>query len=171
MKPPRPCRRRWDCSRNAGRFSGSATAWRTPVSIFLMALSHPCGFAGKILTRYHSRLRSAWVVRLSEKFLPPSDARLPGDGSRRKKMPPMPSASTLLGTDELGRDVFARMLEGSSVSLTDRVRGGGHQRSPSEYFLAVLRDFMGAIKLGFPDGGHDHHAVRRHHAVLSRRFS
>ena len=55
------------------------------------------------------------VVRLAAKFLPPFSIF---DG----RVTPMEDAPAfgiyLLGTDELGRDVFARMLSGTFVSLT-----------------------------------------------------
>ena len=69
--------------------------------------------AGKLLTEW-------WVVfdpslvRLPDKLLPPLSAARAG----------LPAADLpafgvyLLGTDELGRDVFARMLQGSFVSLS-----------------------------------------------------
>jgi peptide/nickel transport system permease protein len=55
------------------------------------------------------------LIRLQEKLLPPLSK------PNLKILPPSdapPLGVYLLGTDELGRDVFARMLQGSWVSLT-----------------------------------------------------
>jgi peptide/nickel transport system permease protein len=55
------------------------------------------------------------LVRLQEKLLPPLSK------PNLQMLPPSdapPLGVYLLGTDELGRDVFARMLQGSWVSLT-----------------------------------------------------
>ena len=69
---------------------------------------------GKVLTRWIIVFDSQ-TVRLSEKFLPPLTAFT-------STITPEEDAPAfdmyLMGTDELGRDVFARMLEGTSVSLT-----------------------------------------------------
>ena len=69
---------------------------------------------GKVLTRWII-VFDPRTVRLSEKFLPPLTAFT-------STITPEEDAPAfdmyLMGTDELGRDVFARMLEGTSVSLT-----------------------------------------------------
>ena len=69
--------------------------------------------AGKLATEWAAPLDPA-TVRLTDKLRPPlsaaSDLVAPGD---------LPLFGTyVLGTDELGRDVFARMLQGASVSLS-----------------------------------------------------
>lgn len=69
--------------------------------------------AGKVFTEYLVVFDPA-TVRLSDRLLPPLSAvsdQLPVDKV------PIPGVY-LLGTDELGRDVFARMLQGSFVSLS-----------------------------------------------------
>ncbi len=69
--------------------------------------------AGKALTEWWVLFDPA-AVRLSDRLLPPlmqASAALPAD-----KQPVF--GLYLLGTDELGRDVFARMLQGSFVSLS-----------------------------------------------------
>lgn len=69
--------------------------------------------AGKTFTEYLVVFDPA-TVRLSERLLPPlsgASDQLPVD-----KAPVF--GVYLLGTDELGRDVFARMLQGSFVSLS-----------------------------------------------------
>ncbi len=69
--------------------------------------------AGKALTEWTIVFDPA-TVRLIDKFLPPlsfaSEHLAPEDWPR--------FGIYLLGTDELGRDVFARMLQGSFVSLS-----------------------------------------------------
>src|SRR5262245_16026068 len=68
---------------------------------------------GKLLTEWLV-LFDPTLVRLPEKLLPPlapAGMALPADQA------PF-FGRYLLGTDELGRDVFARMLQGSFVSLT-----------------------------------------------------
>ena len=68
---------------------------------------------GKAFTEWFVLFDPA-TVRLSERLLPPMSAAspfLPAD-----KLPVF--GLYLLGTDELGRDVFARMLQGSFVSLS-----------------------------------------------------
>ncbi|MDP7552390.1 MAG: ABC transporter permease [Nitrospinaceae bacterium] len=69
---------------------------------------------GKVLTRWII-VFDPRTVRLSEKFLPPltpfTSTITPEEDAPAFDM-------YLMGTDELGRDVFARMLEGTSVSLT-----------------------------------------------------
>jgi len=81
--------------------------------LVVLALLLVTALVGKLLTE--------WVVvfdpkqvRLPEKLLPPlagSGAELPADLSPA-------FGRYLLGTDDLGRDVFARMLQGSFVSLS-----------------------------------------------------
>jgi len=55
------------------------------------------------------------LVRLPEKLLPP--LAVPHTAGLAKELLP-PLGRYLLGTDDLGRDVFARMLQGSFVSLS-----------------------------------------------------
>ena len=81
--------------------------------IFLMVL-FIFAIIGKILTRWVV-LFDPKLVRLPEKFLPPltpfTSKIIPTEDAPMFNM-------YILGTDELGRDLFARMLEGTSVSLT-----------------------------------------------------
>ncbi len=80
---------------------------------FLIAL-----FAFALLAKFFTQVVVVFdphTVRLAEKFLPPFSPYNPA-------FTPLQDAPFgniyLLGTDELGRDVFARMLEGTFVSLT-----------------------------------------------------
>jgi len=84
------------------------------------------------------------VVRLTDKFLSPfsvpSPDSLPAD---------RPFAGIyLLGTDELGRDVFARMLQGSFVSLSVGFVAVSISLSIG-ILLGGLAGFYGHVKLGF----------------------
>ena len=71
--------------------------------------------AGLIVTSGTSPILDPAQVRLQEKLRPPlSKAKL--DTLRPDEVPAL--GIYLLGTDDLGRDVFARMLQGAWVSLT-----------------------------------------------------
>ena len=70
---------------------------------------------GMFLTTGASPVLDPSLVRLQEKLRPPlSQANL--ESLLSQEIPPL--GVYLLGTDELGRDVFARMLQGAWVSLT-----------------------------------------------------
>jgi len=81
--------------------------------VSVLAVLAVFALAGKAFTEWFVLFDPA-TVRLSERLLPPlsaSSAFLPADT--------LPAFGLyLLGTDELGRDVFARMLQGSFVSLS-----------------------------------------------------
>jgi peptide/nickel transport system permease protein len=70
---------------------------------------------GRLLTFGTSPLLDSSMVRLQEKLRPPL-SRPNMESLLPEEMPPM--GVYLLGTDELGRDVFARMLQGAWVSLS-----------------------------------------------------
>ncbi|MGH8522064.1 MAG: ABC transporter permease [Gammaproteobacteria bacterium] len=98
---------------------------------------------GKVLTEW-------WVVfdtetiRLPDKFKPPMSEAALG-------MIPAPDAPVfgryLLGTDELGRDVFARMLQGSFVSLSIGFVAVGISVLIGTT-LGALAGFYGNLRLG-----------------------
>ncbi|UCF90197.1 MAG: ABC transporter permease [Desulfobacterales bacterium] len=71
--------------------------------------------AGLFLTAGTQPIFDPALVRLQEKLRPPL-ARPHVDSLGAQEVPPL--GVYLLGTDELGRDVFARMLQGAWVSLT-----------------------------------------------------
>jgi peptide/nickel transport system permease protein len=85
------------------------------------------------------------VVRLSEKFLPPFT---PFASTLTPKEDAPVMGIYLMGTDELGRDVFARMLEGTSVSLTVGFVAVGISLTVGVFFGGVA-GFYGRVKLGF----------------------
>ena len=70
---------------------------------------------GMLLTSGSSPILDPSLVRLQEKLRPPL-SRPNVESMRTQELPPL--GAYLLGTDELGRDVFARMLQGAWVSLT-----------------------------------------------------
>jgi len=79
----------------------------------VLVLLAVAALAGRTLTEWFV-VFDPTLVRLPEKLLPPlakAHADLPPD-----QIPVL--GRYLLGTDELGRDVFARMLQGSFVSLS-----------------------------------------------------
>jgi peptide/nickel transport system permease protein len=108
--------------------------------IFLLILS----IAGKLLTLYSPPFNPA-TVRLSEKFLPPL-TQFKSDLVKSEDAPPF--GMYLLGTDELGRDVFSRMLEGTPVSLTIGFVAVGISIFVG-ILLGGLAGFYGRIRLGW----------------------
>ncbi|MCP5152032.1 MAG: ABC transporter permease [Ectothiorhodospiraceae bacterium] len=86
-----------------------ATRW----SAATLALVLLAALAGEILIGATGLLDPA-TVRLPDKLLPPLSA--PSATIAVAERPGL--GIYLLGTDDLGRDVFARMLEGSAVTLT-----------------------------------------------------
>jgi len=81
------------------------------VVLFLLMIA---ALAGKALTEWTQILDPA-TVRLTDKFRPPM-ARAAAEDLPVASRPPL--GRYWLGTDELGRDVLARMLQGSFVSLS-----------------------------------------------------
>jgi len=112
-------------------------------AIFLLALM-VLAILGKVLTSaivvFDPR-----VVRLSEKFHTPL-TRFTSEITPKEDAPAF--GIYLMGTDELGRDVFARMLEGTSVSLTIGFVAVGIMVTVG-IFLGGLAGYYGRVKLGF----------------------
>ena len=108
--------------------------------IFLFVLS----IAAILLTKFSAPFDPA-TVRLSEKFLPPLT---PFTSTLVKPEDTPPFGIYLLGTDELGRDVFSRMMEGTPVSLTIGFVAVGISVFVG-IFLGGLAGFYGRIRLGF----------------------
>ena len=108
--------------------------------IFLLILS----IVGKLLTLYSPPFNPT-TVRLSEKFLPPLTT-FKSDLVKSEDAPPF--GMYLLGTDELGRDVLSRMLEGTPVSLTIGFVAVGISVFVG-ILLGGLAGFYGRIRLGW----------------------
>ncbi len=107
-------------------------------AFFLLAL------LGKVFTEWVV-LFDPEAVRLSQKFKAPFSSFDPG-------IIPDEDAPLfgiyLLGTDELGRDVFARMLEGTFVSLTIGFVAVGISVTVG-IFMGGLAGFYGRVKIWF----------------------
>ena len=84
------------------------------LNMYLLLLLVVVAVLGRFLTKVNV-VFDASMVRLSEKLLPP----LTWFNSDIVPVSEAPAFGIyILGTDDLGRDVFARMLEGTFVSLT-----------------------------------------------------
>jgi peptide/nickel transport system permease protein len=99
--------------------------------------------AGKALTEWWV-VFDPEVVRLADKFLPPLS--VPSHDSIQADRPF--GGLYLMGTDELGRDVFARMLQGSFVSLSIGFVAVGISLGIG-ILLGGLAGFYGHVKVGF----------------------
>jgi len=108
------------------------------LALFLLAI------AGKVLTEWVVVFNPE-TVRLSETFLPPFTP------FASELIPPEDAPAFgiyLLGTDELGRDVFARMLEGTFVSLMVGFVAVGISFTVG-IIMGGLAGFYGRVRLGF----------------------
>jgi len=74
-----------------------------------------CALTGLVLTSGSKPIFDPALVRLEEKLLPPL-TKPNAERLQPNAIPPL--GIYLFGTDDLGRDVFARMLQGAWVSLT-----------------------------------------------------
>ena len=83
--------------------------------LFIFIFFFCVAFAGLILTSGSNPAFDPAMVRLQEKLRPPLSTPQ-NDLLSPEQLPPM--GVYLLGTDDLGRDIFARMLQGAWVSLT-----------------------------------------------------
>jgi len=130
------------------------TPWQETLRIFKkdrMAVVGSIVLVFLVLTAVFGKALTEWVVvfdpeviRLPDKFKPPLS--FPSEDI----VPPedLPSVGIyLLGTDELGRDVFARMLQGSFVSLAVGFIAVGISVSIG-ILLGGLSGFYGNVKLG-----------------------
>lgn len=110
---------------------------------YVLGLLLITAFLGKALTEWVV-VFDPEVVRLPEKFLPP----LTGSSAAEVPDQDRPVGGIyLLGTDELGRDVFSRMLQGSFVSLSIGFIAVGIQVLIG-ITLGGLSGFYGNVKLG-----------------------
>ncbi len=114
------------------------------VGLFVLCLLLVAAMAAKVLTEWVVVFNPE-VVRLPDKFLPP----MSGPSEQLIPEGDLPVLGVyLLGTDELGRDVFARMLQGSFVSLTI-----GFVAVGISVFIGIvtggLAGYYGNLKVGF----------------------
>lgn len=98
--------------------------------------------AGKAMTEWWV-VFDPEIVRLPDKFLPPMSAPSPGMASTDRPF----GGLYLFGTDELGRDVFARMFQGSFVSLSVGFVAVGISLIVG-IVLGGLAGYYGQVKLG-----------------------
>ncbi|MGD9333922.1 MAG: ABC transporter permease [Desulfobacterales bacterium] len=85
------------------------------LGLFIFIIFFCCAFVGLFMTSGPDPLFDPAMIRLQEKLRPPlTKPHL--DSLRREEIPYL--GFYLMGTDDLGRDVFARMLQGAWVSLT-----------------------------------------------------
>ena len=99
--------------------------------------------AGKALTEWWV-IFDPEVVRLTDKFLPPMATPSPDSLPTDRPF----GGIYLMGTDELGRDVFARMFQGSFVSLSIGFVAVGISLGIG-ILLGGLSGFYGHVKLWF----------------------
>jgi peptide/nickel transport system permease protein len=85
------------------------------IGLVIFVLFFVVAVTGMLLSTGTSPVLDPNLVRLEEKLRPPFSRPNPHNLSQ-EEIPPL--GMYLLGTDELGRDVFARMLQGAWVSLT-----------------------------------------------------
>jgi len=85
------------------------------IGLVIFVLFFGISVTGMLLTTGTSPILDPNLVRLEEKLRPPLSSPSLDDLSK-EEIPPL--GIYLLGTDELGRDVFSRMLQGAWVSLT-----------------------------------------------------
>ena len=120
-------------------FSGNRFSVAGVVVLVLLLIT---AVAGKATTEWMV-VFDPEIVRLPDKFFPPlsqPSEELPGED--------LPTFGIyLLGTDELGRDVFSRMLQGSFVSLSIGFIAVGISVGIG-IVLGGLSGFYGNVKLG-----------------------
>jgi peptide/nickel transport system permease protein len=85
------------------------------LGFFIFVLFFFCAVTGLVLTSGAKPVFDPAMVRLEEKLRPPLSK--PNLNTLRPDQIPVLNVY-LMGTDDLGRDVFARMLQGAWVSLT-----------------------------------------------------
>ena len=132
----------------------SETPWQESLRLFkkdrlalmgayVLGLLLVTAFLGKALTEWVV-VFDPEVVRLPEKFLPPLSPSIAEEVPSQDR--PV-GGIYLLGTDELGRDVFSRMLQGSFVSLSIGFIAVGISLVIG-IALGGLSGFYGNVKLG-----------------------
>ena len=131
-----PAQERWDIfKRNKMALASGAFL----MLLFVIAL------AGKAVTAGTDPLIDPSTVRLTQKLLPPMTPFESGEVAEEDA--PL-FGIYLLGTDDFGRDLFARMLEGTFVSLTVGFVAVGISMTVG-IFLGGLAGYYGRVKFGF----------------------
>ena len=121
------------------------------LGLIIFILFFFCAVAGLILTSGSNPLFDPAMVRLQEKLRPP--LAKPNLASLQPEEVPTLGVY-LMGTDDLGRDVFSRMLQGAWVSLTVG-------------FVAVGISVLIGIFMGGIAGYFGQHHIRVDHILLS----
>ncbi|MDZ7696479.1 MAG: ABC transporter permease [Deltaproteobacteria bacterium] len=124
------------------------------VGLFIFVLFFITAVLGAIVTSGHDPLFDPALIRLQEKLLPPLSGPHT-DALPEHELPTM--GIYLFGTDDLGRDVFSRMLQGAWVSLTVGFVAVG--------ISVIVGIFMGGIAGYF---GERH--IRYHHILVIGLF-
>jgi len=121
------------------------------LGLFIFILFFCCAVTGLFLTSGSKPIFDPAMVRLQEKLRPPlSKPNI--DSLEPQEIPAL--SVYLMGTDDLGRDVFARMLQGAWVSLTVG-------------FVAVGISVLIGIFMGGMAGYFGQHHIRTDHVVFT----
>lgn len=121
------------------------------MGLFIFILFFFSALIGLFLTSGTQPVFDPALVRLQEKLLPPL-AHPNLDSLQPEEVPTL--GRYLMGTDDLGRDVFARMLQGAWVSLTVG-------------FVAVGISVLIGIFMGGIAGYFGQHNIRIEHILLT----
>lgn len=121
------------------------------LGLFIFILFFCCAVAGLFLTSGSRPIFDPAMIRLQEKLRPPL-AKANLDSLQPQEVPVM--GVYLMGTDDLGRDVFARMLQGAWVSLTVG-------------FVAVGISVLIGIFMGGIAGYFGQHHIRTDHVLFT----
>jgi peptide/nickel transport system permease protein len=121
------------------------------IGLIIFILFFCTALIGLLLTSGTDPVFNPAVVRLQEKLLPPL-TRPNLDSLQPHEVPAL--NRYLMGTDDLGRDVFARMLQGAWVSLTVG-------------FVAVGISLLIGIFMGGIAGYFGQHYIRLDHLLLA----
>jgi peptide/nickel transport system permease protein len=121
------------------------------LGLFIFILFFCCAISGLFMTSGPDPLLDPAMIRLQEKLRPPL-AKPNLESLRREEIPPL--GYYLMGTDDLGRDVFARMLQGAWVSLTVG-------------FVAVGISVLIGIFMGGIAGYFGQHHIRVDHVLVA----
>ena len=121
------------------------------LGLFIFVLFFLCAVTGLFLTSGTKPIFDPAMVRLQEKLRPPL-AKPHLDSLQPEEVPAL--NVYLMGTDDLGRDVFARMLQGAWVSLTVG-------------FVAVGISVLIGIFMGGIAGYFGQHYVRLYHILIT----